>query len=82
VDGIVNDEVLNNPAKIIVHPVEIKSETDLAREIVRIANTALTLGYRLEDENRLLTKDEAYQQLSQSASLFKAVLKYLRTSFE
>jgi hypothetical protein len=34
-------------------------------------------GYKLEDEYRVLTKEEAYQQLSHSASLFKAILEYL-----
>jgi hypothetical protein len=52
-------------------------EQDLAREIARIANLSLALGYKLEDEGRLLTKEEAYQQLSHSASLMKAVLVYL-----
>jgi hypothetical protein len=35
-------------------------------------------GYRREDENRLLTKKEAYQQLGHSASLFKAVFEYAK----
>ena len=37
----------------------------------------MALGYELEDEGRLLTKGEAYQQLSHSASLFKAILEYV-----
>jgi len=37
----------------------------------------MTLGYKLEDENRILTKEEAYQQLGHSASLFKAILEYV-----
>jgi hypothetical protein len=37
----------------------------------------MALGYKLEDENRLLTKEEAYQQVSHSASLFKAILQYV-----
>jgi len=73
----VNDEVLNNLDKIQIYPIEIKSEQDLAREIARIANLSLVLGYKLEDEGRLLTKEEAYQHLSHSASLMKAVLAYL-----
>jgi hypothetical protein len=51
---------------------------DLAREIARIANLSMKLGYKLEDEKRLLTQQEAYQQISHSASLFKAVLKYVK----
>jgi hypothetical protein len=76
-DGIVNDEVLDNLEKIKVYGIEIKTEQDLAREIARIANLSMVLGYRLEDEGRLLTKEEAYQQLSHSASLMKALLGYL-----
>ena len=77
-DGIINDEVLDNLDKIKVYPIEIKTEQDLAREIARIANLSLVLGYKLEDEGRiLLTREEAYQQLSHSASLMKAVLEYV-----
>jgi hypothetical protein len=76
-DGFVNDEVLDNLDKIKVYPIEIKTEQDLAKEIARIANLSMVLGYKLEDEGRLLTKDETYNQLSHSASLMKAVLGYL-----
>lgn len=31
----------------------------------------------MEDDNRLLTKEEAYIQISHSASLFKAILKFV-----
>jgi hypothetical protein len=34
-------------------------------------------GYQIEDENRLLTKEERYDQVSHSASLFKAILRYV-----
>ena len=56
----------------------IKSENDLAKEIARIANLPLKLGYRLEAENRLLTKEEAYIQLGHSTSLLKAILRYVQ----
>jgi hypothetical protein len=75
-DAIVNAEVLDHLDRIKIHEIHIRSEADLAREIARIANRAMTLGYRLEAENRMLTRREAYAQLSQSASLFKAVLRY------
>lgn len=75
-DGIINDEVLPNVEKIKIYPIRIKSETDLIREIVRIANLSLKLGYQLESENRLLSKEEAYAQLSHSVSLLRAVLEY------
>jgi hypothetical protein len=55
----------------------ITSEEKLAREIARIANLSLKLGYGMEDDNRLLTKEEAYIQISRSARLFKAILKFV-----
>jgi hypothetical protein len=75
-DGIVNDEVAGNLEKIRIYPIEIKSEEDLLKEIARIANLSLKLGYQLEAENRMLTKDEAYVQLGHSASLLKAILDH------
>jgi len=77
IDGIVNHEVLANLGRIVLYPITIESEKDLAKEVARIANLSLTMGYRMEDEDRVLTKAEAYRQLSHSASLLKAVLKYL-----
>ncbi len=76
-DGIVNDKVLGNLNQITLYDIVIASEQDLAREIVRIANLSMILGYRLQDEKRLLTRQEAYTQLSHSASLFRAVLRYV-----
>ncbi len=76
-DGIINDEVLSNPALIKMYPIEIHSEEDLAREIARIANISLKLGYKLEREERMLSRQEAYQQISHSASLFSAILKFV-----
>lgn len=75
-DGIINDEVLENLSKIEVYPVTIESEDDLAREIARIANLSIALGNRLESENRQITREEAYLQISHSASLLRAILKY------
>jgi hypothetical protein len=82
INGVVNDEVMDNLDKIPVYPIDIKSEQDLVKEIARIANLSLRLGYKLEDEGRLLSRMEAYQQLSHSASLMKAVLRYVSSSSE
>jgi len=76
-DGIINDEVLDNIHKIKIYPIKIESENDLAKEIARIANLSLKKGYQIQDEKRLLTKDEAYEQISHSASLFKAILEHV-----
>ena len=77
-DGIINDEVLDNLDKIKIYPIKIESEKDLANEIARIANLSLKKGYQIQDEKRLLTKEEAYEQISHSASLFKAILEYVK----
>jgi hypothetical protein len=76
IDGIINDEVLDNFHKINIYHITIESEKDLAKEIARIANLSRALGHKIEKEDRLLTKQEAYTQISHSASLFKAILKY------
>ena len=48
------------------------------KEIARIANLSMKLGYQLEKENRMLTKEEAFVQLGHSASLLKAILEYVK----
>lgn len=77
IDGIINDEVLDNIEKIKIYPITIHSEQDLAKEIARIANLSIAKAHQIQDEKRLLTKQEAYAQISHSASLFKAILKYV-----
>jgi hypothetical protein len=77
-DGIINREVLNNLQRIEVYPIVIDSEANLAKEIAKIANLSLKLGYRIEAEGRLLTEEEAYGQISHSASLLKAILRYTK----
>ena len=76
-DGIINDEVLDNIDKINIYHIKIESEEDLTNEIARIANLSIEKGYQIQDEKRLLTKEEAYEQISHSASLFKAILRYV-----
>ena len=76
-DGIIDNEVLNNLQKIKIYPIIIHSEKDLAREIARIANISIKLGYKIGAENRPLSKEEAYRQISHSASLFKGILKFV-----
>ena len=75
-DGILRDEVLKKPGTIRIYPISIRSEADLAKEIARIANISIKMGYLLEKENRLITRSEAYECLSHSTSLLKAVLDY------
>jgi hypothetical protein len=82
VDGTVNDEVLDHLDKIKAYQIQIDSEVDLAKEIARVANLSMASGYRLEDENRVLTKEEAYEQLGLSASLFKGILEYSKRAIE
>jgi len=59
------------------NPITITSEEGLAKEVARITNLSMASGYKLEDEKRVLTRGEAYQQLGHSASLFKAILEYV-----
>jgi len=78
-DGAIDFGVLNNIGLIQKNMYEIKihSETDLAREIARIANISHQFALKLEKENReMMTQDEAYTQIYYSASLLKAVLIY------
>ena len=78
-DGIINDEIMGNLDKVKVYPIKIDSEETLIGQVTRIANLSMALGYKLEDEKRLLTKEEAYQQVSHSVSLFKGILNYMKT---
>ena len=80
-DGIVEDEVLANIQRIEKHmkPISLRAasfEEDLAQEIANIANSARELGLKLRKENRNITKQEAYVQLGQSASLFRAFVSH------
>jgi hypothetical protein len=76
-ESFVNEEGLVTLAeKIKPYPLQIDSETALMKEIARIANVSLQLGYRLQAENRLITKAEAYAQLGHGASLFKGIIAY------
>ncbi len=76
-DGIINHEVLNNIDRVKIYPIKLESEEGLAKEIARIANISIKKGYQVQDEKRLLTAAEAYEQISHSASLFKAILMYV-----
>ncbi len=78
-DGIVEDTILNEPEKIAgqMYTINLSNkdfEADLAREIARIANLSRKLGYKMREEKRDMTKQEAYVQLGHSASLLRAVL--------
>ncbi|RJR23434.1 MAG: hypothetical protein C4582_05380 [Desulfobacteraceae bacterium] len=76
-DGIINDTVLDKIDRIKIMPIIIESENDLAENIAMIASKATELGHRIEAEGRLLTEEEAYAQISLSASLLKAILIYI-----
>jgi len=77
-DGIINDEVFDNMDKIKIYPIKISSEKDLAKQIARIANLSIQKGCQIENEKRLLTEEEAYVQIGHSASLFSAILIYVK----
>lgn len=82
-DGIVEDEVFRNIQKIreYMYPIVLRSasfDEDVAKEVARIANISRTLSYALQEEDRDMTKEEAYKQLGHSASLLKAILTSMR----
>jgi hypothetical protein len=76
-DGVVNDDILDHLDRIRLYPLSVRSEEDLAKEIARVATLSLALGRKLERENRMPTKDEAYSQVGHSASLLRAILEYV-----
>jgi hypothetical protein len=78
IDGLLNNDVTANRSKIKLYRIDIRSEEDLIEEVVRIANLTMRLGRELEQDKRLLTKAEAYRQISHSASLLKAILLFIR----
>lgn len=55
-DGIIDDEIADNIQKIIIEEIPINNIDDIANEIAKIANVSKDLGYRLEKENRDMTK--------------------------
>ncbi|HSO18020.1 MAG TPA: S1/P1 nuclease [Desulfosarcina sp.] len=77
-DAVIEDEVLANLPLIERYPVLIRSETELAEAIARVANLSMQLGYRLEREGRMLSRQEAYVQVGHSASLLRGILDYVR----
>lgn len=78
-DGIIECNALNNIGYIqrSMYDIRIESEEDLAREIARVAETARRLGRKIRKENRNMTQAETYTQVIHSASLFRAILKYV-----
>jgi hypothetical protein len=79
-DSVIEVSALNNIGLIQknMYPIVIHDEDDLAREIARIANGARQLALKIMSENRDMTHDEAYIELSHSASLLRAVLSYAK----
>jgi len=78
-DGIIECSIENNIGYIqrSIYDISIESEEDLAREVARIAESARKLGRKIRKENRNMTADEAYGQVIDSASLFRAILRHL-----
>jgi hypothetical protein len=76
-DGIIEGEVLSHLDQIKLYGIEIHSEADLAQAVADIANLSLNLARTLAKEDRLLSKAEAYRQIGHSASLLKAILRFV-----
>jgi hypothetical protein len=77
-DGVINNWIFDNLEAVKGYDIEVKSEGDLAKEIARIANLSMAMGYKQEDEGRPLSRGEEHQRISYSASLFGAVLRYVK----
>jgi hypothetical protein len=81
-DGIIDTNIFDNEKKIRakIYRITLRPasfESDLAKEIARIATLSHDLGIRLKQENRDMTEDEAYTQVGHSVSLFRAILEFL-----
>jgi hypothetical protein len=74
-DELIENEVMANMKKLAsgMKNMTIKDEDGLINEIIRLAEESKKLGYRLKDENRDMTREEAYRQAAMSASLIKAI---------
>jgi hypothetical protein len=48
-------------------------------QIIKESHTYLSIkkGYQIQDEKRLLSKEEADEQIRNSVSLFRAILRYV-----
>lgn len=79
-DGVIDKIVRNNIALIQknMSVIVVNNESDLAREIALVAESARKLGMAMRKENRDMTPDEAWMQVSRSASLLSAALAYAK----
>jgi hypothetical protein len=77
-DGVIDSGIRDDICRIQgnMTKIVIENETDLAREIAAVAESGRKLGLKMRKENRDMTADEAYQQVTRSASLFRAILAY------
>jgi hypothetical protein len=77
-DGVIDSGIRDNIGRIQGNMTEIiiENESDFAREIAVVAESARKLGLKMRKENRDMTADEAWQQVTRSASLLKATLAY------
>lgn len=77
-DGIIESTVMDNIGSIQkrMYTISLTSEQDLAKEIARLATISHHLALTLEKEQRDMTQEEAYVQVTHSASLLKAVLAF------
>ncbi|MFC1839620.1 hypothetical protein ACFL1N_08570 [Thermodesulfobacteriota bacterium] len=77
IDLMISANQLKSKTGIKIYPVSIKNENDLVEKIAHLANMSMKLGYQIEKENRILTAEEAMDQISHSISLLKGLLEYL-----
>ncbi|WP_196594171.1 phospholipase C/P1 nuclease family protein [Pectinatus sottacetonis] len=56
--------------------VRYHNETDVVNAIVSLANKSYNLSQKMRAENRMPTHEEAIEQVSRSATMFKALMRY------
>lgn len=81
-DAVIDHEALEKTDRIAKYMYVIdlgdnlqEFESNVSREVARIAVLTTKLGETLKRENRDMTIDEAYMQCAHSASLLRAILK-------
>jgi DNA-binding cell septation regulator SpoVG len=72
-----SEKVIWMPVKKLNSKNYTKKIKNTAKEIAKFANLSIKKEYQIQDEKRLLSKDEAYKHISHNASVFNAILEYV-----
>jgi hypothetical protein len=64
-------------SRIVITNYVFTSKDEIIAKLAELANDSARLGYRMQDDNKDMTEEEAYAQLSKGASFFKAVWAFV-----